>query len=63
VRLVAGLVGVLLVEVEEPRVLRRAMRLVEEAARLGARRPGQLADDLGDARLQPSLARQRADTT
>ena len=61
--LVAGLVDVLLVEEEQARVVRRAMRLVEEAARLGARRAAQLADDLGDRPSQPSLARHRADTT
>src|SRR4051794_7110287 len=49
--LVAGLVDVLLVEVEQARVLGRPLGLVEDVARLGARGRRHLADDLE----QPAL--------
>src|SRR5215218_1433049 len=46
VRRVGVLVGVLLVEEEQPGVLDRAVRLVEEAARLGPGEGDELRDDL-----------------
>src|SRR3954453_19998000 len=51
VGLVAGLVDVLLVEVEQPRIVERALPLVEEVARRRARRRRYLPDDLE----QPAL--------
>src|SRR5436305_3708070 len=47
--LVAGLIGVLLVEEEQVRVLFGALGLVEDAARLGPRRGSHLLDHLEQA--------------